>query len=116
MSTNTHLAHSDDTALVRSAREPVRRVVFTVLLVAVMGSGVLLGPYLGLLGGVAFALVGGGAVAGLYNITSRTPKGISSAYNAGAIACPSCGSMQTDLVHGHGAPTYACFNCDHRWA
>lgn len=116
MSTDARLARSNDQALVRSAREPVRRAVFTVLLLAVLASGVLLGPHFGLIGGIAFALLGGGFLTVLYNVTARTPKGISSAYNAGAQACPSCGSMQTDLVHGDGAAMRACFNCDHRWA
>lgn len=90
--------------------------MFTVLLLILMASGVLLAPFLGLIGGIAFALLGGGFLTVLYNVTARTPKGISSAYNAGAQACPSCGSMQTDLVHGDGAAMRACFNCDHRWA
>ena len=102
--------------LVPHGRQPVRRAVFTALLLGVMGAGVLLAPFIGLIGGIAFAFCSGGALTLLYKLTYRTPRGISSAYNAGAEACPACGSMQTDLVHGDGAAEKTCFSCDHRWA
>ncbi|MEM6294745.1 MAG: hypothetical protein AAGA54_25955 [Myxococcota bacterium] len=109
------LAPVDDGDLLRSARQPRRRAIFTVLLLLVMAGGVALAPILGLIGGIALGLASGGLLVIIFNLTSRAPKAISSAYTAGATACPACGSVQTDLVVGDGAPIHKCFSCNHSW-
>lgn len=113
-------AQAADEAVLRSAREPVRKVVFGVLFVAMLGITTVVGPMFGLIGGIAFALVSGAALTGAYKLTSRSPKALSSAYTAGATSCPKCSSMQTDQAYTRGSDDtevlqWTCYACDHTW-
>lgn len=111
---------TDEEQFVRRAREPVRTAVFAVLFVLVLIVAMLIGPAFGLIGGVVFALVAGSALTGLYKLTARNHKRISSFYTAGNTVCPQCGSMQTDQgfalgPDGKEVPRMTCYACDHQW-
>ena len=114
------VVETEEEQLVRKAREPVRTAIFAVLFVLVLVIAALIGPAFGLIGGIVFALVAGSALTGLYKLTARNPKRISSYYTAGNTACPNCRSMQTDQgfalgPDGREVPRMTCYACDHQW-
>jgi hypothetical protein len=111
---------TDEDKLARKAREPVRTAIFGALFVLVLVGAALIGPSFGLVGGLAFAVIAGSALTGLYKLTSRTPKALSSANTAGGTTCPKCGSVQTDQDYTRGPEggevlRWTCYACDHQW-
>jgi hypothetical protein len=108
---------SEEEALVRKAREPVRTGVFVALLVLVMvGPALFIGGWAGLVTGI----IGATVLWGIYRATTRTPQGLSPAISAGGSACPKCKSMQTDQSWARGPDggevlVWNCFSCSHRW-
>ena len=102
-----------DEQLVRKAKEPVRTAVFTAMFVFLV---VLCTFFIGGLAGILIAGIGSGLLVTLYRITTRTPKMLNPAHTAGTIACPHCGSMQTDQRLEPGqALVWACFACNETW-
>jgi len=113
-------AGREDALALRRAREPLRKIIFAVLFVLLFVVSAVVGPSFGLIGGLTFAVLGGGALSLLYKLTNREPRGLNPIYTAGAQACPACTSVQTDQTYTRGPDggevlVWVCYACDHKW-